>query len=387
MRIISVYGTIIIATASLLWLDSCCKHHNVVQEDAIDMGVIEKTGTRAIVNDKASLIQQAVNSGTGFGVFGYKTVRKQQGGEPDLYQIFDNVQVSPASNTENPDWTYSPKRYWDKNPLASYQYIAYWPHMGGTSVNGAAYATQQNKVLTIHDIPFWQDASLDASVDFMTAVRTGNYSQGDFTDPNTNAAKVNFTFSHILAKFVIRAYYIGVKQTPVTIKGLRLNKGAVGSNRILSSNGKASYSQPFGIDGNPAFTGNTPDSDTYHILFAPAQTGLTLPETAFDDEVEPDGDFTSQEICAWLMVPASGWQGLGLSVDYSIGGGSTATTNVNGLTLSTTINNTVHTGVTDSGKSYIVTLRFNSSGGGVELQSVLVRDWDTKEINTSVYNW
>lgn len=386
MRITSVYGTIIIATASILWLDSCCKHHNVVQEDAIDMGVSE-TGTKAIVNDKASLIQQAVSTGTGFGVFGYKTIRKEQGGNPDLYQIFDNVQVSPASNTENPDWTYSPKRYWDKNPLASYQYIAYWPHLGTTSVNGAAYATQQNKILTIHDIPFWQDASLDASADYMTAVRTGNYSQGDFTDPNTNVTKVNFTFSHILAKFVIKAYYIGVKQTTVTIKGLRLNKGAVASNRILSSTGKASYSQPFGTEGNTGFTGNTPDSETYHILYAPAQTGLTLPETAFDDEVEPDGDYTSQEICAWLMVPTSGWQDLGLSVDYSIGGGSTATTNVNGLTLSTTINNALQAGVTDSGKSYIVTLKFDTSGGGVELQSVLVRNWVNQEISTSVYNW
>lgn len=386
MRITSVSGMIIMATASILWLDSCCKHHNVVQEDAIDIGV-SQTGTKAVVNDKASLIQQATSTGTGFGVFGYKTVRKEQGGEPDLYQIFDNVEVRPASNAENPDWTYSPKRYWDKNPLASYQYIAYWPHLGSTSVNNAAYATQENKVLTIHDIPFWQNASLDASADFMTAVRTGNYSQGDFTDPNTSVAKVNFTFSHILAKFVIKAYYIGVKQTPVTITGLRLNKGAVTSNRILSSTGKASYSQPFGIDGSAAFTGNTPDSETYHILFNPTQTGLTLPQTAFDDEVEPADDYTSQEICAWLMVPASGWQNLGLSVDYSVGGGSTATTNVNGLTLSTTINNAVQTGVTDSGKSYIVTLKFDSSGGGVELQSVLVRDWITQEIETSVYNW
>ena len=88
------------------------------------------------------------------------------------------------------------------------------------------------------------------------------------------------------------------------------------------------------------------------------------------------------------MVPCSGWQDLGLRIDYSIAGSSTIPFNVNGLTLSTTgSNNQVQTGVTASGKSYVVTLKFDSSGGGVDLQSVLVKDWEIQEINTGVYNW
>ena len=88
------------------------------------------------------------------------------------------------------------------------------------------------------------------------------------------------------------------------------------------------------------------------------------------------------------MVPSTGWQNLGLRIDYTIAGSSDITFNVNNLTLSTTgSNNQPQTGVTASGKSYLVTLKFDSSGGGVELQSVLVKNWDDKDIAAPVYNW
>ena len=378
MRKLSVITMIITVTLSAVWLNSCCKHKNIVQEDAIDLGISEK-GTKAVVDSKASLISQAISSDIGFGVYGYKSVT---GSDPLL--IFDNVEVKPESNSADPNWTYSPTRYWDKNPQASYQFVAYWPHLGQTSVNGAAYATQQNKVLTIHDIPFWQDASLAASADFMTAERRGNYSAGDFTEDQVT--KVRFTFSHILAKLVIKAYYVGVQANDVSISGIRLTKGLPAENRILSPTGKADYSQPYGgAEGTAGFTGNTPSSTGNHTLYNP-NDAHTLSAESFDDEVDPE-DYTSDEICQWLMVPCSGWTDLGLSIDYSIGGSSTITTNVNGLTLSTTIDNQVQTGQTASGKSYIITLKFDSSGGGVDLQSVLVRNWTSQDVPTGVYNW
>ena len=371
--------TIITVTLGAVWLNSCCKHKEIVQESAIDLGISDK-GTKAVVDSKADLISQALASDMGFGVYGYKSVT---GNDPLL--IFDNVEVKPESNVADPNWTYAPTRYWDKNPQASYQFIAYWPHLGQTSVNGAAYATQQNKVLTIHDIPFWQDGSLAASADFMTAERVGNYSQGAFTDEQTGITKVRFTFSHILAKLVIKAYYVGVQANDVSISGIRLTKGLPSENKILSSDGKASYSQPFGTTGTAGFTGNTPSSSGTHTLYN-SDNPHTLSSESFDDEIDPE-DYVSDEICQWLMVPCSGWNELGLSVDYSIGGSSTITTNVNGLTLSTTIDNQVQTGQTASGKSYIITLKFDSSGGGVDLQSVLVRNWTTQDVPTGVYNW
>jgi hypothetical protein len=87
------------------------------------------------------------------------------------------------------------------------------------------------------------------------------------------------------------------------------------------------------------------------------------------------------------MVPCSGWTNLGLAIDCSIAGAAPVTYNVYELSLNTTVDNVVHNGQTYSGRSYIVTLKFDSSGGGVELQSVLVREWEEQEISTSVHNW
>ena len=87
------------------------------------------------------------------------------------------------------------------------------------------------------------------------------------------------------------------------------------------------------------------------------------------------------------MVPCTGWENLELDVDFSIGGTNTIQAEIKGLTFSTVMNNVKQTGQTDSGKTYMITLRFDSSGGGVDLYSVLVKDWETEEIDAYVYNW
>ena len=393
MRTVSSFSIIVTATMlSALWLSSCCNHKNADDEPAkvaINMGISSK-GTRAIINDKSDMLSQCLadpDNPTGFGVFGYKTIRKTEGETttvtPNL--TFDNFEVVPTSTDENATWTYSPLRYWDSNPNASYQFAAYWPHLSTTS-GSSAYVANADQVLTIYNIPFWQDATLAVSADFMTDKQSGNYSLGDFNDPTTGEAKVRFTFSHILAKLVIRAYYTGVEQNQVTINGMRLTPGIAPGNAILNPDGKATYTMPYGsAQGTAGFTGNTPTCTTSHPLFSPVN-GLTLPTTTYDDEVDPE-EHEYQEICTWLMVPCTGWDNLGLSIDYSIAGSSVITTNVNGLTLSTTVNDVAQTGLTDSGKAYIVTLKFNSSGGGVDLQSVLVKKWHEENWDASVFNW
>ena len=117
MRISSLTTMIITATISVLWLDSCCKHKNVVQEDAIELGVSGKA-TKAIIDNMDSLVSKSYHSGIGFGVFGYKMTKEseEENATTTPYQIFDNVEVNPSNDT-NPDWTYSPTRYWDKNPV------------------------------------------------------------------------------------------------------------------------------------------------------------------------------------------------------------------------------------------------------------------------------
>lgn len=383
MRITSLTTMIITATISVLWLDSCCKHKNIEQQDAIDLGVSEK-GTKAVIDNKDSLIAKSYRSGIGFGVYGYKMTKEtQESTTATPFQIFDNVEVNPSSET-NPNWTYSPTRYWDKNPLSSYRFIAYWPHLSNTVSATDAYVSEEDRVLTIHNIPFWQLDSLDESNDFMTDRQFGNYSLGDFTE--NDVTKVRFTFSHILARFVIRAYYVGVQQSHVKVNGIRLTQGD-SDNPILNTDGKATFTQDFNTsDGASAFTGNTPTSTTWHALFAPTTTGKELREETYDDEVAPQ-DNEYDEICAWLMVPCSGWSNLGLTVDYSIAGSQSIVSNVTGLTLSTTIGQDAYPGVTVSGKSYIVTLKFDSSGGGVDLYSVLVKNWETTVVETGVHNW
>ena len=387
MRLKSGFQVVIITAAmSVMWLVSCSKP-KVTQGTAITMGISEK-GTKAVVDDKESLITQSLTSGTGFGVYGYKTVRKTN---PDNSvtntetPIFTNTEVQPATNSADTEWRYSPLRYWDSNPNASYQFIAYWPHLGNTSGSGA-YVTETGKVLTIHDVPCWQDGSLAESADFMTAERVGSYYLGDFNVPTTDGTttKVRFTFSHILAKLEIRGYYIGVKENHVNITGIRLT-----GTGILSTNGTVStYTQPFGQDGTPAFS-TPPTSNATHVLYDPVndddQTnddGIELPETAYA-ESENSTPESYEPICVWLMVPCSYWNSLGLEIDFGIGGSSPNTSRVSGLTLSTGD----LTGQTLSGRSYIVNLRFDSSGGGVDLQSVVVKEWETRNINSGVYNW
>lgn len=376
--------TIITVTLGAVWLNSCCKHKDKVQEDAIELGVSGKA-TKAVIDNVDSLIAKSYRSGVGFGVFGYKMVKEneQENATITPTQIFDNVEVNPSSDTD-PDWTYSPTRYWDKNPLASYRFIAYWPHLSKTQSATNPYVSEADRVLTIHNIPFWQLDSLDETNDFMTARRFGNYSQGAFTQGNVT--KVDFTFSHILAKFVIKAYYTGVKESHIKINSILLTSGS-SSNPILNTDGKATFTQNYNDNlGTSAFTGNTPTSTTNHDLYHPTITGMTLNENTYDDEIAPQ-DNQYDEVCAWLMVPASGWQNLGLTVDYSIGGSTPIISRVTGLTLNTTVGQDVLQGQTVSGKSYVVTLKFDSSGGGVDLYQVLVKDWVDSNVDAGVYNW
>lgn len=384
MKAISGFSIIITAAAlSVLWLDSCCRHHKE-KETAIDFGLSAK-GTKAVVDNKDSLISLCFadpQNTVGFGVYGYKTISNNP------FRSFDNIEVIPDNRSNSTTWSYSPLRYWDSNSEASYQFIAYWPHVGTTSgtLGNGAYVSEASKVLTIHNIPYWQDATQSSCADYMTAERVGNYSKGDFTDEQTGEVKVRFTFKHVLAKLIIRAYYVGIKKNPVRISGLSLS-----GSTVLSTDGKAAYSQPFGqLNITPTFSG-IETSNTTHTLYSAAQGQYTeLPQTTWDDEDDDPNDHGYKEICSWLMVPSSGWDDLELNIAYSIGAAGNGTANsahIEDFSLSSVVNNVPQTGQTLSANSYLVTLLFNSAGGDVTMQSVLVKDWVPDTITTGVYNW
>ena len=352
------------------------------------MGVSTR-GTKAVVDNKDSLISYCfadyANSGEvkGFGVYGYKRTSNPN---YSLDPLFINVEVKPDNRSSNTTWSYSPLKYWDSNPDASYQFIAYWPHLGTESnnLNNGPYVSEDQEVLTIHDIPCWQDGSLPESADFMTDIELGNYYRGDFTQ--NGQTKVRFTFNHILAKLVIRGYYVGIKENPVTVKGMSL-KG----NDLPRTGGTVNCTQNFNAS-SPATFSVIPTSTTPPTTQSLFNGICELDTCTWDDEDEDSLDHKYQDICTWLVVPSSGWQNMELDVDFSIGGSSDISAQLGGLTneglaFSTLVNNQKQTGQIGSGKTYVITLKFDSSGGGVDLYSVLVKDWITEEVESSVYNW
>lgn len=358
------------------FMHSCSRRHKFVMEDEILLGA-RNVGTKAIVEDKQSLIDQSLAGNTGFGVFGYKSVT----GKNSFLQ-FDNIMVEPTSSNESTSWTYSPRRYWDSDINASYQFGAYWPYLPSEEPQGGGpYVTQANKVVTFHNIPNWQESSV--AKDLMTANRQGKYRPID--DAPFGQGTVNFTFEHKLANLVIKAYYIGLEDNPITVYGLRLS----GEN-MLSTDGTANYTLPFGGQDMTAGFGTISRSATPHTLYPPTATPahIVLPTTAFDDEVDP-ADYTCEPICSWLMVPCTGWQNLSLDVSYTVGEGeqSLIDSRVSGIALNTTVSEVLHEGEIFPQNTYVVTLRFDSSGGGIEVESIVVSEWDEVELNTGVYNW
>lgn len=370
---------IILTLILMLSFGSCHKDKiTVKQQTQIVMGASSTNGTKAVVSSKKSLVDVSLAQSTGFGVFGYKNYIDQSA---SAFRVFNNPMVEPHINASvtpaDTSWTYTPIRYWDSNPNVTYYFIAYWPWIGTTSGNDT-YVEESNRTLTIHNIPNWQD-SVNA-LDIMTSARNGQYRTTQSTEPLFYGGKVNFNFSHILAKFIIRGYYIGDISTHITVHKITL----MGSDFLLS-NGVADYSEQFGEQVNPtAAFGTVSTGNTDRILFddTPQDVdGCELPETSFDDEIAPATQ-VPQTICTWLTVPSSGFQNLSLKISFSIGQSAPQDITVTGLTIGS--------GTTVKSNSYIITLKFDSSSGGIKLEQVAIKDWvpvQTTDDDRDVYNW
>ena len=400
---------IVLAIPILLLQFSCCRSR-IEELEPIQLGCAIQSGTKAIVTDKQSLIQQSYNGGNGnekgFGVYGYKTVNTNK------TRIFDNTEVKPESDAETTPWYYNPIRYWDSNPEASYQFIAYWPHLG-TSGSGT-YVSETNGTLTINNIPNWQKASLghnqvhefdydtdddgtddtyptdsviQNAMDIMTSVRVGRYvgTGAAFSDHY-----VRFTFSHLLAKVEFWAYYVGDQTKEVKVKSITLKEN--GSNYIMAPSGTVNATHIFHEADHSAqvpyatagTTGNVMPLLSAADFTAPAD-GIVLPKgTWADDNKAPQ---RTQHLCTWLTVPSQNWNNLALDFEYAINNATTTGT-ATGLTLtSTDANSQQLAGQTLSGHSYVVTLKFTAANG-IEIESIQVKDWvNSTPITPSVYNW
>lgn len=396
------FNDIIILFSIMFAAAGCCRHDKITVEDnvRITLSPVVSAGTKAVVNDKNDLLAQSYgDTGIGFGVFGYKSLKEGDNTSPKTL-VFNNTEVKPSADTETDEnkatWSYTPIRYWDSNSNAYYQFVAYWPHLQSAADQNNASApwvgnanvigqnTTGNMKLTLHNIPNWQDSVSSATRDYLVATSLGKYKGSEEGVTHYSDGIVKFSFSHILSKLTIRAYYVGVKENHVSVHNITL-----GGTDLLSTDGVADYTKPFGANSaTAAFTSPTKGGTSQVLFNANATTPAsphTLQETAFYDQDTPANtpNCLRESICSWLVIPTGGWNNLTLDVSFAVGDETTPTRiEVPGVNIGTEAPYAMA-----SGYQYILTLKFDSSGGGIDVEMVYVKDWINTDVNHEVYNW
>lgn len=393
-------------------LDSCCKHHSSDDDTPIVMNV-SQTGTKAMIDnpDNQVRIKQMMRDSYdanglrtgGFGVHGFKTVNQTAS------KLFDNMRVYPnislnvnskpdlAAFPDNTGWTYQPTRYWDRNPAASYQFLAYWPYLPSEpDANDATkpYATSpakqeltanyDNKELTLHNIPNWQTVSIgnnlqDDVCDYMTANRRGIYAS-DFS-----TGIVSFSFNHLLSQLIIKAYYIGIDKTSsggVIVKGFTMHKSGA-DDQVLGA-GTTDFKQRYD-DTKARQVTIADDGQGVNIAdmvdeykFFDYSTGISIP---YDNELD-DTPAAPVVIGSWLFIPHK-WQNLVLTVTRKVGADNDSESGPAQITLGSDRDQYK----TLAGKTYTVTLMFDTSSGGLVVASIDVQNWTEQKATREVYNW
>lgn len=389
------FNDIIILFSIMFAAAGCCKHDKITVEDnvRITLSPVVSAGTKAVVNDKNDLLAQSYGDGIGFGVFGYKSLKEGDNTSPKTL-VFNNTEVKPSAAIETDEnkatWSYTPIRYWDSNTNVYYQFVAYWPHLQSAVTTGPwaentnviGQNTTGNMQLTLHNIPNWQDSASTDTKDYLVAQSKGKYKGSEEGVEHYSEGIVPFKFSHILSKLTIRAYYVGVKENHMSVHNITL-----GGTDLLSTNGTADYTKPFGANSAAAAFTSPTKGGTSQVLFnaATPDAAHTLQESAFYDQETPANtpNCLHESICSWLVVPTSGWNNLTLDVSFAVGDETTPTRiEVPGVNIGTEAPYAMA-----SGYQYILTLKFDSSGGGIDVEMVYVKDWNDTSVDHEVYNW
>ena len=395
-------------------LTSCNKEHSVTSIEEADQLKIKlgcSVGTKAVVNSKEGLISQMRANDKGFGIVGFKMVTNPN--DPDdveTTRLFDNFEVKPVDDAAS-SWAYSPVRYWDTRSNILYQFIGYWPRLGNTANSDQSisdpYVTINNndKVLTIHNIPNWQRVALNdqgvasgsgSEIDFLTSIREGSYA--DF-----NSDVVDLTFSHLLSKFTIKAYYIGpevevTQENPygVRIKKITLQSPGENDKNVLDGVKNTDNSKPASTDFKRSTTdllatqvttdqdvnANTVDMVNSYVLFNEESANIQYKDE-INDENNPD--FTPTTVAQWLMIPHV-WKDVQFVVEYAKGSSDASDTKTQ-ESSPVTIGKEYDDYATLPGHSYTVTLYFDVSNSGLKVESVAVEEWTEHNVTREFYNW
>ena len=181
-----------IATSVLL-LVSCSENdvkQTVLEQDyAIDFSATSDNTTKAAINSNEDLAKEG-----GFVVYGYKKAADAADWSA-AQTIFDAVNVTSSGNNgayvegSTTNWTYSPKKYWDKNGIYCFYAVAPAnPTAGSYSVTGNADA---KKIVVTNAA-----SAISTSSDDYLISRAGVLNR-----PGSNQTdNVDFTFNHIMAK-------------------------------------------------------------------------------------------------------------------------------------------------------------------------------------------
>jgi hypothetical protein len=392
--------TLLMLVAPAALMQQSCTYHDKVTIDEratspIMVGVAS-AGTKGIINGNTdadrlgNMVGQCFNGdalkeNAGFGVYSYKSTPGKS------VILFDNTQVYPDANNAQTAWSYSPTRFWDMT--ASYQFIAYWPYLPDETSENNPYVsipdpvdhtavTEAEKVLTIHNIPYWQPAA--TGMDVMTSVRVGRYrsiTDADGTD-FSERDKVGFMFRHVLSNLMIKAYYINGSETPVEngvyIKGITLMKSG-DANDVPGKeqdNWKAAFTHHY-TDRKANLSGTLEYTDQYALLTSAHE------EVNFKNEWVDNPNFVPNTIGSWLVVPHR-WNGIKIGVDYTVGGEDKSSMS---NPVPTTLGLESEDYMLQSGKTYTLTLLFDVSNGNVTVYRIGVKDWTVQDVTHHVYNW
>lgn len=371
----------VVAALLLLLPTSCHKHVQLAETDVINVGAGFDEATRAIITDKTVLqTQSSGENGFRIGVFGLKTPHSSGetgnsfSGTP--YLVFNNQQVEYSTNA----WTYSPTKYWDRN--AYYKFIGYWPQ--------GANATYANNIVEL-TIPNWQEVGNATTPEKDYLIASSQGTAVDYIESHDKT--VNFEFRHLLAQFIIRAYYVGDKDTQPVISSLPFGANEAGkkvpTEASATANGVFGYS--INIDGTGAAYNGSGASLTDGALAGAKDVigsgNVKLPTTAYAKDMNGDVPVFDEGngysiVRTWLVAPfTSGGTDISIpiQVTYKLGDEGSPTTSQAKPTKLTSM---------AAGNTYILTLKFDTNSDGLELQTVEVLDWiDKGNNNLYFYNW
>jgi len=364
----------------LLTAASCCKKgkETIAEEKSvIVLGTPSVTDTKAAIDSLGDLKQ----SGLEIGVYGYKTQPINQ--TLNFFRLFNNTPVT--YNAGNNIWSYNPTRYWDSNPVVTYQFFAYWPHMASSDAGDSSPWVDANDVnnlssaedmrVTLHNIPNWQDVANNNTADFLTSVKRGKYRTNvQEEEVPFYSGTVNFDFNHILSKLIIKGYYVGDQNNQVKVHNITIS-----GNGILSANGTSTHESTIASESFTDVSKATAQQNVEQELYDNAQ-GCLIEQEAFREN-DNDDQYIPTPICEWLLVPTDGWTGLTLSVTYAIGSAQPQTSEITNVNLGSGQDNRMA-----SGNSYILNLKFNTEGG-VELKTMYISRWVDVNVPRDIYNW